>query len=254
MANKKSNKKKDDFKLVLEVNQKFIDGDKFKFKLGNAVVMTTPLNLDQDYWQFRVRVHEDQEVVGFPKFTTIGIGFAKEDDWNTNLPYSCNTKTIFEHIKHNKRYDSIPDERCIKAIKMIQEAAEEFKKVEEEAEEMIILQNEPKLKEDKGGMISLKEFKERCNISRAGRMETFVNGFGTEYKKRKYCLLFGYDHNQRAYKYRAIIYAEKLPLAVRRFYYAIRQYNLNGSNIISDRFNEFLVAEENKYFKIPIFF
>lgn len=87
-----------------------------------GVVMITPA-LDEDYWSYRVIVGEHQAVVGFPKFTTIGIGFAVEDaDWNTNLPYTVETERIWEHIKHNKGDDSIPDEWCIEAIRLIQQA------------------------------------------------------------------------------------------------------------------------------------
>lgn len=87
-----------------------------------GVVMITPA-LDEDYWSYRVIVGEHQAVVGFPKFTTIGIGFAVEDaDWNTNLPYTVETERIWEHIKHNKGDDLIPDEWCIEAIRLIQQA------------------------------------------------------------------------------------------------------------------------------------
>lgn len=85
-------------------------------------VMLTPA-IDEDYWSYRVKLTDTQAIVGFPKFNTIGIGFAKEEDWNTNLPYTCGTEEIYEHIAHNKGDDSIPRERCIAAIKAIQEAA-----------------------------------------------------------------------------------------------------------------------------------
>ena len=84
--------------------------------------MFTPA-LDEDYWAYRVIVGEHQAVIGFPKFTTIGIGFAVEEDWNTNLPYRCETDKIWRHIQCNKGDESIPDAWCIRAIEMIQEAA-----------------------------------------------------------------------------------------------------------------------------------
>jgi hypothetical protein len=84
-------------------------------------LMFTP-PIDDDYWRWRVVVGDGQAIVGFPKFTTIGIGFAREEDWNTNLPYTQTAEAIFEHIAHNKGDDSIPDERCIAAIRMVQEA------------------------------------------------------------------------------------------------------------------------------------
>lgn len=92
---------------------------------GNVAVLMTP-PIDEAYWMFRVQVGEGQAIVGFPKFTTIGIGFAKEEDWNTNLPYKCETLEIWDHIKHNKGNPSIKDEDCIAAIRMVQEAATKY--------------------------------------------------------------------------------------------------------------------------------
>lgn len=88
-------------------------------------IMFTP-PVGEDYWLFRVRVGNRQAILGFPKFMTIGIGFAQEEDWNTNFPYTCTTEETWEHIKHNKGDDSIPDADCIEAIRMVQEAAREY--------------------------------------------------------------------------------------------------------------------------------
>lgn len=85
-------------------------------------LMLTP-KLDENYWSYRVLLSEKQAVVGFPKFFTTGIGFAVEDeDWNTNLPFTCDAVEIFNHIKDNKGDDAIADEDCIAAIRLIQEA------------------------------------------------------------------------------------------------------------------------------------
>lgn len=83
--------------------------------------MLTPM-VDQDYWSYRVRLSDKQAIIGFPKFTTIGIGFADEEDWNTNLPYTCSTEGIYDHIQHNKGDDSISREDCLTAIRLIQDA------------------------------------------------------------------------------------------------------------------------------------
>lgn len=88
---------------------------------GPVVMMTPPIN--EDYWLYRVKVSERQAVVGFPKFMTIGVGFAVEEDWNTNLPYTCDAERIYEHIAHNKGDASIYREDCLAAIRMIQDAA-----------------------------------------------------------------------------------------------------------------------------------
>jgi hypothetical protein len=85
-------------------------------------VMLTPA-IGEDYWTYRVRLSDKQAVVGFPKFMTIGIGFAVEEDWNTNFPYTCGTEETFQHIKHNKGDDSISDDDVRAAIALIQAAA-----------------------------------------------------------------------------------------------------------------------------------
>lgn len=85
--------------------------------------MTPPL--DGDYWEYRVRLSDRQAIVGFPKFSTVGIGFAVEDDdWNTNLPYTCSAEDIYAHIECNKGDDSITREACLAAIELIQAAIE----------------------------------------------------------------------------------------------------------------------------------
>ena len=115
-----------DKELQIEVNQKFVEANTSLHLKGGPTLMITP-PLDEDYWLFRVKLHEDQAIVGFPKFGTIGIGFAQEEDWNTNLPYTCPAEQIYNHIKHNKKYDQISDEQCLEAVRMVQEAAKQFK-------------------------------------------------------------------------------------------------------------------------------
>lgn len=88
--------------------------------VGSA--MLTPA-IDEDYWAWRVRLSETQAILGFPKFTTIGIGFAAEEDWNTNLPYTCSAEQIYDHIEHNKGDDSISRADCLAAIRLVQAAA-----------------------------------------------------------------------------------------------------------------------------------
>ncbi len=91
-----------------------------------GVALMTP-EVSEDYWQYRVRLTDKQAVLGFPKFMTIGIGFAVEAaDWNTNLPFQAPAKKILEHIRVNKGDDAILDADVLKAIRMIQAAAKEF--------------------------------------------------------------------------------------------------------------------------------
>ncbi len=85
----------------------------------DRLMLTPPI--DEDYWLYRVKLGADQAIVAFPKFGIIGIGFASEEDWNTNLPYRCSAEEIYDHIAHNKGDESISREDCIEAIRMIQE-------------------------------------------------------------------------------------------------------------------------------------
>ncbi len=87
-----------------------------------SVMITPPI--DEDYWAYRVKLSDRQAIVGFPKFGTVGIGFAQEEDWNTNFPYTCGPGEIYEHIAHNKGDDAISREDCLTAIRMIQAAVE----------------------------------------------------------------------------------------------------------------------------------
>lgn len=90
-------------------------------RIGPAI-LTPPI--DEDYWTYRVRLSDKQAVVGFPKFGTVGIGFAVEDyDWNVNLPYQSGTEEIFQHIQKNKGDDAISDDDVREAIRMVQRAA-----------------------------------------------------------------------------------------------------------------------------------
>jgi hypothetical protein len=89
---------------------------------GGPVLMITP-SIGEDYWAYRVVLSGGQAILGFPKFGTIGVGFAVEDDWNTNLPYTCDTEQIFEHIKHNKGDEAITDDAVREAIRLVREAA-----------------------------------------------------------------------------------------------------------------------------------
>lgn len=111
-------------KLVIETNETFIKAND-AFKFGQNVVLITP-PLDENYWALRVRVSKDQAIVAFPKFSTVGIGFQRETDWNTNLPYNCDTYAIYKHIRHNKGDTQIRKKTCMDAIKMLQERIAEI--------------------------------------------------------------------------------------------------------------------------------
>lgn len=116
--------------MELQINENIAgvigEHDKSLFGDEKRMIMITP-PIGSGYWLFRVPLSKKQAILGFPKFMTIGIGFEKEDDWNTNLPFSCDTDKIYDHISHNKGDDSISKEDCIKAIEMIQAAAKVYK-------------------------------------------------------------------------------------------------------------------------------
>jgi hypothetical protein len=111
---------------TVEFNTRFKPSDD-TFVIGEAVAMITP-PVGQDYWLFRVKLFKEHAIIGFPKFSTIGIGFAIEDaDWNTNLPYDYSPEQIYSHIKANRKYDEITKEECIKAIALITKHCKAFK-------------------------------------------------------------------------------------------------------------------------------
>lgn len=90
--------------MQLQINPAFT-GTQPTFTDGRTTVMLTP-PID----------------VAFPKFFTIGVGFQVEEDWNTNLPYTCDAEEIFNHIEHNRGDNTISREACIEAIEVIQAA------------------------------------------------------------------------------------------------------------------------------------
>ena len=107
-------------KTVIEVNASFAPAnDTFEAKGGVLVSITPPL--DENYFIARIKLYRDQAVQIFPKFGTIGCGFAKETDWNTNLPIACAAEKTADHILHNKKYKKITRKQVIKAITVLQD-------------------------------------------------------------------------------------------------------------------------------------
>ena len=104
-------------KMQLEANEHFVKADD---TIGPHILITPPI--DENYWLLRVPLSDSQALICFPKFTTYGIGFQHEEDWNTNLPYRVDADEIYNHIEHNKGDANITRAQCIKAIGMIQHA------------------------------------------------------------------------------------------------------------------------------------
>jgi hypothetical protein len=111
--------------IILEFNSEYVTDKKSQFMLNNTLVMFTP-PIGEDFWIMRVPLTDKQAIVTFPKFGTYGIGFQVEEDWNTNLPYTCDKEEIYNHIEYNKGDDSISKEDCINAIDLLQKALKEY--------------------------------------------------------------------------------------------------------------------------------
>lgn len=129
-------------KLVVEYKEGF-QPSKDCINTGRGIIMFTP-DIDENYWIMRVKVYhdkllnKDQSIVAFPKFGMIGIGFAIESDWNTNLPYTVEAERLYKHIRRNKKYGNLRKETCVKAIILLQTACANYEK-EKKAKESIKL-------------------------------------------------------------------------------------------------------------------
>jgi hypothetical protein len=104
--------------MELEIKTQQDTTPTFESPIGSVLMMTP--DIKEDYWAYRVKLIKDQSIIGFPKFTTIGIGFALESDWNTNLPYTCSAGAICDHIWHNRKYTEITRAMVVEAITLIQ--------------------------------------------------------------------------------------------------------------------------------------
>lgn len=180
-------------KLTLEVNAEFVE-DGFDVAQGKLApaglvvpgIIATP-NLNPDFWQYRVKFENGQAILGFPKFHTIGIGFALEQkEWNVNLPYDCTAKEIFAHIKENAG-DGVTDKDVMTAIRMVQKAAAAWMDFLKKQRDEKILSAMPMLRGEKGGLMTASEFSKACLVHEQGY-------------KSGYDVLFGADANTRTWK------------------------------------------------------
>lgn len=109
--------------MKLEVNPIFAEvPPTFVFSNSVEISVTPPIDDGYWYWWLRVPLTDTQAVIAFPKFLTIGVGLQIEDDWNTNLPYTCSPNKIASHIFHNAGDPTISLEGVVEAIEVIQEA------------------------------------------------------------------------------------------------------------------------------------
>jgi hypothetical protein len=114
--------------MKIEINSRLVkDNNPIRVPGGPTILVTPPIS--ESYWLYRVPLKHGQAIVVFPKFGLLGCGFAKEEDWNTNLPLQVDAKRLFAHIKHNKRFEDISDTECVAAIKLLQEFVKALEKV-----------------------------------------------------------------------------------------------------------------------------
>jgi hypothetical protein len=106
--------------MTIEINSNFKPQNcQVTTPAGGKIMFTPPLNAN--YFIARVPLFQDQAIVLFPKFGTIGCGFAVEEkSWNTNLPIACPAEEIFKHILKNKKYEEITEPDIKDAIVMLQ--------------------------------------------------------------------------------------------------------------------------------------
>jgi hypothetical protein len=129
-------------KLTVEYKKGF-EPCKDSINTGKVLIMFTPA-INQDYYIMRVVLYKDQALVAFPKFSLIGVGFAIESDWNTNLPYQTETERLYEHIKVNKKYRAITKQTCLEGLKLLQEACKKYEEDEKAKEPIRVNVNSPK--------------------------------------------------------------------------------------------------------------
>lgn len=101
---------------------------------GMGLIYITP-EISEDYWILRCRITKKQALLIFPKFGTFGCGFAKEIDWNTNLPIAAQEEAIWNHIKINRAGCSI--EKCKESLHLLRKVAKELGLIDEESEKIL---------------------------------------------------------------------------------------------------------------------
>jgi len=184
-------------KLQLEINKNLVEDQQVETLKKYGLLMTPKLN--EDYWFFRVKLNEKQSIVGFPKFGTIGIGFAKEDkDWNTNLPWSCDALEIYCHIRNNKGDTKITKQKCLDAIKLIQNTIKETIELKHTLTDSIAIRE---LLGDKifGVKFIKKNGELRSMQARLGVAKNLTGG-GLKYNPDDRNNLIVYDMNKKGYR------------------------------------------------------
>jgi hypothetical protein len=132
-------------KLVVEYKEGFQPSND-TIKTNGGIIMFTP-DIDKDYYIMKVNLYKDQALVAFPKFGLIGVGFALESDWNTNLPYQTDTERLYNWIKRNKKYRAITKQTCLEGLKMLQAACKQYEKDEKAKEPIKVNVGNPKRKD-----------------------------------------------------------------------------------------------------------
>ena len=224
-------------KLVLEVNPAFVE-DGFEVADGNLApagtiasnIIATP-DLNPDFWQYRVKFENGQAILGFPKFHTIGIGFALErKEWNVNLPYDCSAKEIFAHIKENAG-DGVSDKDVMTAIRMVKKAAATWMAFFKNRRDERILSVMPMLRNEKGGLMTVSEFSKACLVHEQGYKSGYDVLFGADKKTRTWKCHFTLwhlgDRRESFTKLRLFLIRKALGNNDNAFHYGVRNIDLS---------------------------
>lgn len=245
-------------KLSLEVNtevaeQRFnvaegrVDDETIQ-EIGLITIMT---GTDPKRWLFRVKLSDQQTLLGIIDCGTISMGLTGE-----NPIYAfCDgpAEMIFEQIIETK-HPSVSDETLMEAIKMTQAAARKWERHEQKIFDARILEGEPLLGEN-GKAMSLARFSKHCYVIAGRRSETITRYnviFGsTNYKVRKYVVLFGVDSNVGTWKYRFDLYCTKGKTeALKRTFLSLRRMALKKSPVLKFPRLEEISVDYNR--KVPI--
>jgi hypothetical protein len=129
-------------KLTVEYKKGF-EPSNDTIRTNEGLIMFTP-DISEDYWLMRVKLYKDQSLIAFPKYGSIGIGFAQESDWNTNLPYQVEAERLYKHIRRNKKYRAITKQTCLEGLKLLQEACKQYEADKKANEPIRLNVNSPK--------------------------------------------------------------------------------------------------------------
>lgn len=106
--------------MQIELNRQYKDC------LGEYIQGDVRLVAGDTYWFARIRLYEDQYMIATPRSYLDGnkwaIGFARGNKTPRLTPSDKPAEDIYETIRHNKTYGSLPKSKCLGAIELLQDA------------------------------------------------------------------------------------------------------------------------------------